>query len=119
MSERISQQPVDAQFNKNRQPRGPGGPGRGPGGGMSMSGEKARNFRATIKTLLNYLRPYRLHILTVLILSVISTVFSIFGPKIMRNATTRLFEGAVAKITHVPGAAIDFTYIGNIIFCLL
>ena len=119
MSERISQQPVDAQFNKNRQPRGPGGPGHGPGGGMSMSGEKARNFRATIKTLLNYLRPYRLHVLAVLILSVISTVFSIFGPKIMGNATTRLFEGAVAKITHVPGAAIDFTYIGNIILLLI
>lgn len=119
MSERISQQPVDAQFNKNRQPRGPGGPGHGPGGGMSMSGEKARNFRATIKTLLHYLRPYRLHILAVLILSVISTVFSIFGPKIMGNATTRLFEGAVAKITHVPGAAIDFTYIGNIILLLI
>ena len=34
------------------------------------------------------------------------------------NATTRLFQGVVAKATHVPGAAIDFAYIGRMpLFC--
>ena len=37
----------------------------------------------------------------------------------MGNATTRLFEGVVAKATHVPGAAIDFDYIGRIVIILL
>jgi ATP-binding cassette, subfamily B, multidrug efflux pump len=119
MSERISKRPVSAQFNKNQPPpiHGPG-PGRGPMG-MSMSGEKARNFKATMKNLLHYLRPFRVQITVALILAIISTSFGILGPKILGNATTRLFEGAVAKIMHTPGASIDFTYIGNIILLLI
>ncbi len=119
MSERISGRPVDSQFKVEQQPRGPGGPGRGGPMHMGGSGEKARNFKATMKTMLHYLRPYRVPILAVLILSIISTVFAIFGPKILGYATTRLFEGAVAKIMHVPGAAIDYTYIGNLILLLI
>jgi len=116
MSERISKRPMNAQFNKNQPP-----PRHGPPGpmGMNMMGEKARNFKATMRTVLHYLRPYRAHILIVLILSIISTSFSILGPKILGNATTRLFEGAVAKIMQVPGASIDYTYIGNIILLLI
>ena len=37
----------------------------------------------------------------------------------MGNATTRLFEGAVAKIMHMPGAAIDYLYIGNLVLLLI
>ncbi len=100
-----------------------GGPGRGPLGGgpgmMGAPGEKARNFKATMKTLIQYLKPYRAAIIVALILSIASTVFSILGPKLMGNATTRLFEGVVAKITNVPGAGIDFAYIGNICLILL
>jgi ATP-binding cassette subfamily B protein len=87
--------------------------------GMGMAGEKARNFKATMKNLAQYLKPYRVSIILVLILSILSTVFAIVGPKIMGHATTRLFEGLVAKVTHVPGAAIDFAYIGNIALILI
>ncbi len=107
-------------------PGGPmGRPGGGPAGGGPpghmgmMTGEKARNFKDTMKTLLGYLKPYRFQIILVLIFAVASTVFSIIGPKLLGQATTRLFEGVVAKLAHVPGAAIDFDYIGRIILVLL
>jgi ATP-binding cassette, subfamily B, multidrug efflux pump len=99
-----------------------GGPplGRGPmGGHMGMGGEKARNFRDTMKTLLGYLKPFRAQIIVVLSFAIASTVFSIIGPKLLGNATTRLFEGVVAKLSHVPGAAIDFNYIGRIVLILV
>ncbi|HSW58022.1 MAG TPA: ABC transporter transmembrane domain-containing protein, partial [Dehalococcoidales bacterium] len=110
--------------------RGPGGggppfgpPGRGPIGGppgmMGVPGDKAHNFKATMKTLIQYLSPYRVGIIAAVVLSIVSTVFTIVGPKLMGDATTRLFEGAVAKITNVPGAAIDFAYIGYICLLLL
>ena len=97
-----------------RGPMGAHGPGM-----MSVPGEKPRNFRRTMITLLGYLKPYRFQLLAALILTVASTAFTIIGPKLLGNATTRLFEGLVAKITHVPGAAIDFGYIGNIALLLL
>ena len=108
-------------------PGGPAGgrPGggpmmRGPGGhGPMMAGEKAKNFKSTMKTLLKYLKPYRVAIILTLLLSTAGTVFSIIGPKLMGNATTKLFQGVMAKASNIPGAAIDFDYIGRIIITLL
>ena len=106
---------------------GPGGGGRhggGPGGPMGrhgpmMPGEKAKNFKQTMKTLIVYLKPYQAAIILTLFFSIIGTVFAIIGPKLIGNATTRLFEGVVAKIMGVPGAAIDFNYIGTIVLWLI
>ncbi len=107
---------------------GPGGPMPGPGGrgpaqhgpmAAMMPGEKARDFRKTLRTFLTYLRPYRIQLLVVVLFSIVSTAFTIVGPKLLGWATTRLFEGVVAKATGVPGAAIDFGYIGRIALILL
>ncbi|MCX6013562.1 MAG: ABC transporter ATP-binding protein, partial [Chloroflexi bacterium] len=87
--------------------------------GMGMPVEKARDFKGTMKTLLQYLRPYRIHLLVALGMAIASTVLTIVGPKLLGWATTRLFKGLVAKTMHVPGAAIDFHYIGNIVILLL
>jgi ATP-binding cassette subfamily B multidrug efflux pump len=95
-----------------------GGPGRGPMG-MAIMGEKPKSFKKTMRTFLKYLKPYRLSLVIVLVFAIASTVFSIIGPKLMGNATTRLFEGIVAKAMHTPGAAIDFTYIGRIVLILI
>jgi ATP-binding cassette subfamily B multidrug efflux pump len=57
--------------------------------------------------------------MVVFIFAIASTVFTIIGPKLLGNATTRLFEGVVAKAAHVPGAAIDFGYIGRIASILI
>jgi ATP-binding cassette subfamily B multidrug efflux pump len=100
----------------------PGGPGRGgPMGrhGPMVPGEKAKNFKATMRTLGVYLKPYRFAIILTLLFSMAATVFSIIGPKMMGNATNKLFEGVMGKIMHVPGAAIDFTYIGHAMLLLL
>jgi len=97
----------------------PGGPGGGPGGGppgMRMT-EKARDFKGTMKELLKYLRPFRVSIIIVMVLAAISTIFNIFGPKILGKATTKLFEGVMGMITG-KGTGIDFTYIGNILLIM-
>jgi ATP-binding cassette subfamily B multidrug efflux pump len=95
-----------------------GGPMRhGPVG--ALTGEKARNFKATMKTLLRYLRPYRAALIFIVFLAVLSTVFMIVGPKILGNATTILFQGVTAKLMQVPGAAIDFAAIGRLALILL
>jgi ATP-binding cassette subfamily B protein len=100
------------------------GPGMGRGpmgghGGMMGLAEKPKSFRKTLRTFLKYLAPYRISLIFVFIFAVASTVFSIVGPKMLGNATTRLFEGVVAKATHVPGAAIDFPYITRIALTLV
>ena len=113
--------------NLDRRDRGPvfrGPPGGGPMGGGPMmmgmgGGEKARDFRGTMKSLAKYLRPYRVSIIVVLAFATASTAFAILGPKILGKATTRLFDGVLAKVAQVPGASIDFQYILNIVLLLI
>lgn len=94
--------------------------GFGPGhGGPMGSGEKAKDFKGTMKNLGKYIMPYKIHIIFVIILAIGSAAFSIAGPKILGKATTKLFEGLVQKVTGVKGAFIDFDYIGKIIILLL
>ena len=76
-----------------------GGP-RGAAG--MMPGEKAKNFKGTMAKLLRYLSRYLPAIITVLVCAAASTVFSIFGPKVLGQATTKLFEGVMAvSYTHL------------------
>ncbi|MFO7697191.1 MAG: ABC transporter ATP-binding protein, partial [Anaerolineae bacterium] len=79
-----------------------------------MRGEKARDFKGTMRRLIAYLGSYRVSILFVMIVAVGSTIFSIVGPKIMGRATTRLFENVIAQIRGT-GTGIDFDYIGRIL----
>src|SRR3989337_806654 len=77
---------------------GPGfGPGHGPGG--MLPGEKARDFKGTMRKLVKALPPFRWSFLVAVIFASASTVFNIFGPKVLGKATTKLFEGAMAQIT--------------------
>jgi len=97
-----------------------GGFGRGPmGGQMGMSVQKARDFKGTMQRLLGYLKPRRVKLLTVFVMAILSTVFSIVSPKILGEATTKLFEGVMMKYHHVPGARVDFEYIAQILFLLI
>ena len=97
--------------------RGPMG-GQTPMGGpnpraMMMRGEKPRDFKGTMKKLIGYLGSYRIPIVIMMLFSIASTIFSIIGPKILGSATTKLFEGVMAKISGT--GTIDFDFIGNII----
>lgn len=76
-------------------------PGRGPGGGPmghGMPTEKAKNFKSGLKRLVTYLVKYKAALLAVLILAIGSTVFTIFGPRVLGNATTEIFAPTQAKI---------------------
>ena len=123
-----------------RKPMG-GGMGRGPAGGMAMPVEKAKNFKATLKRLIGYLAPQKIRFLAVGILAIVSTVFSIFGPKILGMATTKIADGVVAQYTYyfkiqaaiqqnAPAATIealrntpiplfDFNYIGKVLLLMI
>lgn len=96
------------------------GPGRGPGFGahIGMPVQKAKDFKGTLKRLVGYLKPRRIQLLAVFLTAILSTVFSIVSPKILGKATTKLFEGMMKKFMHVPGAKVDFQYIGQIIIIL-
>lgn len=97
----------------------PGGPMRGPMGGgpmmMGMPVEKAKNFKGTLRRLVAYLRPHAFQLSLVVVMAVLSTLFSVVGPKILGEATTKLFEGLMAKYMQVPGASIDFEGIAQIL----
>jgi len=99
----------------------PGGMGfgRGPMGGPGMPVQQAKDFRGTLIRLLGYFKPQRYQLLVVVVAAVIGTVFNVVGPKILGLATTRLFAGVVAKMQGVPGAAVDFRYIGQILLLLI
>ncbi|NIK77259.1 ATP-binding cassette subfamily B protein [Paenibacillus castaneae] len=108
----MSERPHD----KRPQGMGPrpgfGPPGGGPMGALGMPVQKAKDFKGTLRRLLAYLKPYRMKLIIVLLMAVLSTVFSIVSPKLMGNATTEIYEGIV-------GSGINFDAIMRIVFILI
>jgi ATP-binding cassette, subfamily B, multidrug efflux pump len=113
-------------------PGGFGGPGRpggmgggpmrggGPMAGFGMAREKPKNLWRTLFRLLGYFRLEFWLLLLVIGAATVSTVFTVIGPKILALATNKLAAGLVAKYyQRIPGASIDFVYIGNIMLILL
>ena len=85
------------------------------GGPMAMmKGDTARDFKGTMKKLIDYLGAYKIGILIVMIFAIASTIFSIAGPKILGRATTTLFEGVLASLSG-SDEGIDFDAIGQIL----
>lgn len=99
--------------NKMRRPRGPMG-----GHGMRGSGEKAKDFKGTMRRLVSYLAKYRLSIIIVLIFAIGSVTFSVIGPKILGKATTEIFNGLVSKVSG-NGTGIDFDAIKRVLITLI
>lgn len=92
-------------------PRRPMGDRRG------MTGEKAKDFRGSMKKLLSYMKQYRFRIFIMLICAVGGTIFTIIGPRILGRATTELFAGIMAKIAGTGG--INFAKIGQILLSVM
>ena len=88
------------------------GHGGGPGAKM-MPGEKAKNFKKTMKTLIGYLAPYKFRLLAVFIFAIASTVFTIISPTILGDATDKVVEGLMS------GMGIDFDGLFSILMLLL
>lgn len=84
--------------------------------GMARGGEKAKNFKGAIKSLLNYIGSYKWTVLFVWLVAAVSTVFMIFGPKVLGKATDEIFNGIMAKIMGT--GTVDFTRVAQILISL-
>lgn len=82
-----------------------------------MPGEKARDFKGTMRKMVSFLAQFKVRIALVLVFAIGSTVFAIFGPKVLSEATTALFNGLVAQIAGTGG--IDYELIGGILLATL
>ncbi len=101
-------------------PRRVRGGGRGPGmhgGGVPV--EKPKNLRKSFKRLVSYLSRKKGALISILILAAGSSVFAIFGPKLLGNATTEIFEGLMQKMAGMPGGGIDFDAIKRLIIIVI
>jgi len=108
--------------NQMPTPPRPAGGRRGPGGfggppHLMMAGQKAKDFKGTMKKLLKILSRYKVGFFFIFISAIAGTIFSIIGPRIMGNATTTITEGIMSKIQGGPG--IDFTALGKIILTII
>ena len=75
--------------------RGPAG--GGPFGGMGMPAEKSMTFWPSAKRLLGRLRPHRVAVAAVVLLSVVSVTLAVLAPKLLGQATNIIFEGFISK----------------------
>ena len=89
-----------------------GGPGR-----FAAMGAKARDFKGTMKMLAAYLRPYGITIIFAWVLALVSTVFTIIGPRVIGMITDELVDG-ISKASLGTGA-VNFERIAAILFILL
>ena len=86
-------------------------------GPMNMTQQKAKDFKGTTKKLLKYLSEYKISLIIVFLFSILATIFSIIGPKLLGKTITELSEGFVKKITNT--GEINFEKITNMLIILL
>ncbi len=86
-------------------------------GRRGMPGEKAKDFKGTIRNLWRYMGAFKIGLIAVMVFAAASTVFNVIGPKILGNATTELFNGLIAKLTGT--GSIDFGKVGHILLILM
>ena len=89
--------------------------GHGARGGMP--GDKAKDFKGTLKKLVRYMSAFKVHMIFVALFAVCGTIFNIAGPKILGKATTEIFNGLVSKVSG--GSGMDFGKIGQILLMTL
>ena len=82
-----------------------------------MTTERAKDFKGTLRQLLQTMSHYKLPLITAIVFAILSTIFNIAGPKVLAKATTALATGWVAKLRGT--GSIDFVYIGRVLLFLL
>lgn len=90
---------------------GPMGAGRGP------VTEKAKDFKGTIVKLVGYIAHDRIALAIAIACAIGSVAFNVVGPRVLGQATTKLFEGIAAKVGGT--GSVDFGAIGLILGCAL
>lgn len=111
-SDHSSENPRFSPKSAPSRPARPGGPPP-----PIFVGEKAKDFRGAIRRLVAYIKQYKIALAVALIASAGSTVFNVYGPRILSRATTELFNGLMSKVSGTGG--IDFERIGSILLYLL
>ena len=82
-----------------------------------MTTERAKDFKGTLRQLLQTMSHYKLPLITAIVFAILSTIFNIAGPKVLAKATTALATGWIAKLRGT--GSIDFVYIGRVLLFLL
>jgi len=100
------------QIPKPTRRRGP----MGRMGGMGR-GEKAKDFKGTMRQLLGYIGQHKIAVFAAVAFAVCSVIFNIVGPKVLGQVTTKLFEGLVAKVNGTGD--VDFGWIAKTLGLLL
>lgn len=100
------------QIPKPTRQRGP----MGRMGGMGR-GEKAKDFKGTMRQLLGYIGQHKIAVFAAVAFAVCSVIFNIVGPKVLGQVTTKLFEGLVAKVNGTGD--VDFDWIAKTLGFLL
>lgn len=76
----------------------------------SMSTNKPKNIKATFKKLFYFAKPYKVSIIIVLILAILSTIFNSFGPYVLGLATNTI-TSVITNGVPIQQAIQDFTNI--------
>lgn len=79
--------------------------------------DKPKDFTTSLKRLISSLKPYKAKIMVVFMFSILSTLFTIVGPKVLGNATTELYNGVIAKLNNT--GSINFNKLHTILVTLL
>ncbi len=66
------------------------------GGRVAMGTDRAKHFGRTMKQLLQYLRPFWVRLIVVVVFAIGSTVFTIIGPRLLGDMTNKVVDGYVA-----------------------
>ena len=87
---------MSEQRSIGRPPRGPMG-GHGPGGPGMRPGEKAKDFKGTLKKLVKYMRPSLFAIIVSLVFAAASVILTLNIPGLLGDSTDKLIEGFMQK----------------------
>ncbi|MEA2683668.1 MAG: ATP-binding cassette, subfamily multidrug efflux pump [Chloroflexota bacterium] len=147
MSDRKPTAAAPVLATTTRPPAQAGGFGRGPWGGMGVTG-KPMQFGPSARRLLGRMAPERGRLIGVIALGVTSVVFAVTAPRILGNATDVIFSGAIghrlpagrsieqviaatraagnanladllARMHVVPGQGIDMRALGSLLMLAL
>lgn len=93
-------------------------PGGGHGSPIVPATEKSRDFKGTLVKLLRFMKPFYGGLILVLLFAIGSTIFGIFGPKVLGQAVDILFDGTLNTIGGNVPQGIDFPLLIKILLIL-
>ena len=94
------------------------GPGRPSGGQGGMSAAKPKNASSALRKLLHYLSGFKIPLLATLLMSIVATIFTIVGPRLMGNIINILSEDVIQRMVN-PNYSYRFDEMGMIALQLL